>query len=1144
MYLDTSGQPVFSPWDLFNFSGCRHATFLDIKVMDGEIEAPDPDDMEGTRRRAAQKIEDACLRQLEGEGKTVTEIPQELPLLKRVALTREAMNSGAEVIHRPAFPRATAPWHGSAKFLIRCEKPSELGEYSYEVLNTGMARTARPYHIMQLCVCSEILADLQGLLPENMHLFPSNEETRSFRASDYSRYCRHIKRHFEDYIGSLPSDSPPEPCNHCRTCRWNKRCKAQWEDEDHPSLVAGMRRMDTERLRRAGISTVAALAATSEGLEVPRMNQEMFSRLRSQAVLQRHKATTGENVYEVLPLADDKGFARMPPPDDGDLFLDLESDPFYPPKGLEYLFGVHFLGDGEEMFAPFWAHSHEEEKEAFARLMAFLDARLAQHPRAHIYHYGSYEINALKRLAGGHAVCERILDNLLRSEKFVDIYKVVRESVRTSEPGYSLKDLEVFYMGRRSGEVVSALESVAIYEKWRETKDDALLKQIADYNREDCRSTRLLRNWLLKLRPEGAPWFESLRGYVEEKSERRAREAEYELYKERLEAADDSAADDSVYKRLSHLLEFHNREAKTQWWRFFDRRGKSEQDLIDDVECLGGLRLVKALRVDSTSIYIYRFPPQEYKLRLGSDAVNIADTGERGKIIGLSDKKRIVGIRFNSDVSSPPGELSVGPYGPISTSVIRAALYRYADYLLKDPDGRHAATELLAENIPRIHGREADDVIIASGDLRAEALEAVAGLDSSYLFIQGPPGAGKTHTSADIIVSLMERGKQVGVTSNSHKAIHNLLEQIEDAADERGVSFRGFKKAGGQFDEVVLSESVLEKIVSGEGDPGELILGEVVPSESAFDGQFIESVFHVGDMDPDADLFAGTAWAFSSPNFVPYLDYLLVDEAGQVSIANVVAMSMIARNVVLVGDQMQLGQPVQGTHPGESGLSLLEFLLRDHSIIPAGRGIFLDKTYRMRPSICEFVSEAFYEGRLESDESTLGRNLNLKDVDLPDEGIVLIPMNHEGCSQKSEEEGAVIKEKYEALLGQSFTDETGETRDIGVDDILVVAPYNVQTNYLRSRLPEGARVGTIDKFQGQESPIVLISMTTSDGEHLPRHFEFLYSGNRLNVALSRAQCLAVIVLNRKLLEVPCRTVEQMRLVNTFCFLYEKALRTK
>lgn len=408
--------------------------------------------------------------------------------------------------------------------------------------------------------------------------------------------------------------------------------------------------------------------------------------------------------------------------------------------------------------------------------------------------------------------------------------------------------------------------------------------------------------------------------------------------------------------------------------------------------------------------------------------------------------------------------------------------------------------------MPRIRGKIAGSPLITSTDLQNETLEIINNLDNSYLFIQGPPGAGKTYTSSHIIVELMRRGKKIGVAANAHKAIHNLLDKIEAVAKKKGFQFEGAKKAS---------------------------KGSV---ESYYDGRCIKSIEKTEALTLNENLVAGTAWFFSNEYLKEQLDYLFIDEAGQVAVANVVAMGIAAKNIILIGDQMQLGQPIQGTHPGEAGLSILDFLLSDHATIPPEQGVFLDNTRRMRPSVCQFISDAFYEGRLHAHESTSNRSLVFNGIALPEEGIHVIDAIHEGCSQKSIEEGIIIKRLYQELLEQQFKEDGKEPRIITYKDILVVTPYNVQVNYLRSILPEGAQVGTVDKFQGQEAPIVLISMVTSSAEDLPRNIEFLYSKNRLNVAISRAQCLSVVVVNPNLMEVPCKTVQQMKLVNTFCWL--------
>jgi len=288
-------------------------------------------------------------------------------------------------------------------------------------------------------------------------------------------------------------------------------------------------------------------------------------------------------------------------------------------------------------------------------------------------------------------------------------------------------------------------------------------------------------------------------------------------------------------------------------------------------------------------------------------------------------------------------------------------------------------------------------------------------------------------------------------------------------------------------------------------------------------------------------LVAGTAWLFSAEPMNQAFDYLFVDEAGQVAIANLVAMATSSRNIVLLGDQMQLAQPIQGIHPGRSGESSLEYLLNGMATIPPERGIFLKTTWRMHPDVCRFISEAVYDSRLEPEMANNVQRLILgKDAHplLKPTGIRFVAADHDACSQRSEEEAGIVSELYRSLLKQEYVDKQGKMHRMTENNILVVAPYNMQVNLLRRILPEGARVGTVDKFQGQEAEVVIISMATSSGDYLPRLIEFLYSRNRLNVAISRARCLAILVANPALMSIRCTTPEQMSLVNTLCWVRE------
>jgi uncharacterized protein len=434
-----------------------------------------------------------------------------------------------------------------------------------------------------------------------------------------------------------------------------------------------------------------------------------------------------------------------------------------------------------------------------------------------------------------------------------------------------------------------------------------------------------------------------------------------------------------------------------------------------------------------------------------------------------------------------------------------------AEAALTDSPRFAAARALLRRDPPAVEGHAVGAPLLdATGepDPVAAAADVVDRLQESYLFIQGPPGAGKTYTASHIIAELLARGRRVGVMSNSHKAIHNLLEAVEAVATSRKIEFRGIKKASAS-------------------------------SHTQFVGRFITNVTDNRAVDPTADLLAGTSWLFAREELDEVLDVLFLDEAGQVSLADVVAAGTSARNIVLVGDQMQLGQPIQGSHPGGSGVSVLEHLLAGTATIPPERGIFLATTWRMHPKLCRFISEAVYDGKLRPEPDNAKQRLVLSETAHPalaDAGLRFVPIDHHGCSRRSEPEAEAIRAIYDSLLEQSYHDRRDLEHAFTPDDILVVAPYNVQVNHLAHVLPEHARVGTVDKFQGQQAQVVLVSMTTSSAEELPRNVEFLYSKNRLNVAISRARCLALVVASPRLLEIPCRTVEQMQLVNTLCWV--------
>ena len=1103
---------LLSPSDLNTFFGCHHATALDYRSLDEHLETVAPD--EGLRLLQLKGIahERAYLGKLQAEGRQIAEISDKLSLAERVEQTVAAMRAGADVVYQAAF--LDGMWHGLADFLIKRDTPSDLGAWSYDVSDTKLSTHLSAKYAVQLSIYCDLVGSVQGLTPAAMSIVLGDGRSETLLPDDFVHYIRQAKRRLESFLAdaSERTATVPDPCSHCDMCRWKDRCKAEWDAADHLSLVANIRASQREALVAVGITTVAALASMPEGLAVKEIKPEILSRLRTQARLQVSVRGTDEHRYELRKAAPGRAFERIPRPAEGDLFFDMEGDPLYEGR-LEYLFGVHIGDPKAGEFKAFWGHDRAAEKRAFEEFIDFVVAHLADHPDAYIYHYNHYEVTAVRRLAHETHMTRRFeVDDLLHRNKFVDLLKVVTEGVLVSEPRYSLKNIEHFYMPKREGAVANAGDSIVAYERWRVTGEQHILDEIEDYNAIDCRSTAALRDWLLKIRPEGAEWFT---GVVPD-DESLTRRAEAEAERNGVEAALTAGVpeQDRSYRQLvADLVDFHRREQSFQWFTLFQRQKAEEDQLIHrETECLGGLTLVGDPVPEKRSLlHTYSFPEQETKLRPGIRPLIVENLQPAGSIEALDRDLHTIVLKRGKAKGPLPPFLNIGPPGPVEDKVLRAAIRRFADSVVAN-DGKFKAVErLLRREPPRLKGRAPGSPIIAPGhNLVAGTAAAVGAMDQTHLFIQGPPGTGKTHTSSHVIVEMMRQGKTIGVASNSHHAIINLLKGIEKVAKAEGFRFKGYKKSG--------------------------------DDDSAFGGDMIVDVYSNDEVTlDDAQLIAGTAWLFARPEFEQIVDYLFVDEAGQVALANIVAMGTSARNIVLVGDQMQLSQPTQAEHPDGSGANALDHLLQGERTVAADHGIFLDETYRMHPSLCGWVSSAIYEGRLKAAPSTAGQALLLDRAAHPAltaNGLRFITVDHTGRGQRSPEEAETVLAIWTSLMGQRWRDQHGVEQDIGCKDVLVVAPYNVQVNTIRDVLPDGARVGTVDKFQGQEAAVVIVSMTTSSGDDIPRGIDFLFSRNRLNVAVSRARCLAVVLASPRLLEVSCGSVDDMRAVDTLCHAYE------
>ncbi|MDP7580654.1 MAG: TM0106 family RecB-like putative nuclease [Nitrospinota bacterium] len=1022
--------------------------------------------------------------------------------------TDKAMKNGKELIYQGRL--ANGSWSGISDFLIKTSNKTKLGNYGYEVTDTKISSNPTPYHLIQISLYSDLLSKFQGRMPDEMHLILKGNKQFSVPTKEAMDYYSVNKRDFESFLNSdFKKTTKPEKCSYCPFCDYEDACKGIWKKEDNLNRIAGIHKSHIKKIKNYKISTVHEFAELDSKTKIPDLTDEKFAKIHNQARLQLHKEKTGENKFDLLKVVANRGFNRLPKKGTCDLFFDIEGVPDYVYKDkLQYLFGIKYVENGKEKFQKYLAHDHVQEKKMLISFMDFITAHFKKYPDSHVYHYHDYEIQALDELTAKYNIKNKALDDLLRLGKFVDLYKVVREGVQVSEDSYSLKNLEKFYNFNRLGNVLTAEESIDSYVKYTISKDKKILDEIVSYNEQDCLSTLKLRDWLLDRRPDNSKWF------VADKEEVEKLEWEEKIidYEKRINKA---KLEEGLKTMLSNILGFHRRENRPVWRALIARRSKTIDELIDDPESIGGMTMIeKAYQLKKSYVYTYKFPPQEYKLQKGDQAINAwASFGDKDSgavtIVSVDEKKCTLEVSRSIKKEKPPEVLNLGPRGPIKPDSLESSIYSFIDSVIKNSKKYKPLLEILAKSHPDIKGIKQGDKIISSSDFETEIPRAISSLNNSYIVLQGPPGTGKTYQAANAIVDLVKQGKKVGVSAHSHKVIHNLLDRIEKTADKK-VTFKGLKK-GGQKE---------EHIYSGKF---------ITTPEKSRDPYFIAAI-----KDPKINLHAGTVYHFSKGYFDQALDYLFVDEAGQVSLANLIAMGRAAKNIILIGDQMQLSQPIKAVHPGEVGKSALNYLLQGRDTIPSDRGVFIDITRRLHPNLNGFVSPNFYDGRLKCHDFAQKREILFpgKDEIFKNPGLYYLPITHTDCSQQSDEEGEVVKKLYKKFQQAKFKDENGNTKTVSFEDILTVSPYNVQVNYLRSILPKDSKVGTIDKFQGQEAPIVIISMTTSDPENLTRNLEFFYSRNRLNVAISRAQCLSVVIMNPELFRLNCKKVSQVKLVNT------------
>ncbi|MET4589690.1 TM0106 family RecB-like putative nuclease [Arthrobacter sp. 754] len=1094
-------------------------------------------------------------------------------LLAKQAETELALRAGADVVFQATF--FDGEFLGYADFIVN-EAAGTGIPGRYEVWDTKLARHAKVGALLQLAAYGDQLIRM-GLEPSPkltlvLGAMVDGEYVRSVHSlTDLLPVFRERRDRFRALTAGHRERQPAVQWQqpgvmYCGRCNY---CAEQVQSHRDLLMVGGMTSVRRKKLLAAGISTIDALAdlpaARATGSVVRLRDQARMQLGRDQPDGSRTFTKDGEAhtvAYKVLP---ENALATIPAPSPGDIFFDFEGDPLWQDPatgkwGLEYLFGVieapatDTSTTDKPVFRPFWAHSRHEERQAFLDFLAYVEERRARYPDMHVYHYAAYEKSALRNLSVTHLAGEDIVDNWLRDGVLVDLYATARLSLRISEPSYSIKKLEPLYMGDnlRSGDVKDAGASVVAYAAYCAARDGGdsaeaaeILASISDYNEYDCLSTLRLRDWLLELRGTGAASAASTPGSAGTSDDGgrlalQVRVPDVGAAVPELEASPEERRlqeylvvlpdhrpwtdDERAIAMVAAAVGYHRRERKQFWWEHFDRT-EAEIDtwsdhrnvfVVDTAEILTDWVLAKprermrtrTLRLAGTMSEGSDFKPGSTWCRLYDapvpDGLENPNGGTRGRgftfgtvVTAVEDHPGMPGRTFITIEERETGKVPAYPHlpvaltedQPVATASIEAALAELAQavgaavpYL-----PAHPGIDILRKVPPRFRSLPAPSAVGPDSSGAADYVTAITtsllDLDRSYLAVQGPPGTGKTYVGSHVISRLVAAGWKVGVVGQSHAVVENML---CTAIETAGVNPARVAKK-------LVNEHDVPWPRTKEADVAALLAS------------------------PGGCLVGGTAWTMTGKS-VPAgsLDLLVIDEAGQFSLANTLAVARSAKRLLLLGDPQQLPQVTQGSHPEPVDESALGWLAAGHATLPESLGYFLADSWRMHPDLCRAVSVLSYEGKLEAAPAASLRSL----ADLP-AGVETVFVHHSGNTTSSAEEAKEVVRQAQRHIGLKWIPGGDRpARALKPEDILVVAPYNAQVQLIRLALQEaglaGMRVGTVDKFQGQEAPVVLVSMACSAVAEAPRGAEFLLNRNRINVAVSRGQWRAVVVRSPEL----------------------------
>jgi len=1056
----------------------------------------------------SEKNEDDAKRYLINNHNSVKEIQNPLNAMEE---SKELILSKVDVIVQPTLKRDN--FIGRADFLIH---NNDTG--LYEVMDAKLAKQIKPEFLLQVCGYSWMMEEYQDSVAQKGWFFLGNQQVESFKLFEYYKFFVDLKDKFLEEVSNYTIDSHPSPRKWEMFEEFSDAANQFWKDNDSLELIADISSRQIDVLEKNNITTTNQLIEFEDEF-IHKIPHQTLDKIKRQASAQK-KSNQDSTHIELRNDEESIHWLHTLLPDEqpGDIYFDLEGYPFYnfrTEDTLEYLYGVAYKDSTNQLVFKddLWAESELEERYVFDQFVNWVEERIEKFPNLKIYHYAHYEKTSLLKSSQKFGLHEIIIDKWIKDGRLVDLYQIIRKSFILGKDSYSLKRIEEIPGYKRELDLNSGIDSIFYFEKYLSTNNEDIKKEILMYNMDDCFATEAVCVWLRSMK-EVYPYTTEFQ--EREPSEPSEEDLEIQKYEDLINEIETTSVHEESQKFISTILGYYRREKKADFWELFNLLDLPVEEKVYNASSFAFLNLVEGPKLEDKYYQLsYECLDNTFKkVKQGDEVIllipsnnSFEDVQFYATISSITESPYVLTFKIsqkhwnNKHEYDPSVEFSfnsisalVNPipakYGKVADSPYKA-LKSICEEFIETKELPKLINEIL-EKKP-----ENDLSSFTSKNPSSDDIYSICKqMNNTFLAIQGPPGTGKSSMLGEVIAKLFHDGYKVGLAAPNYASSLNLAKKVSYyLKEDETIDFLGGSE---DIQKEIEDTEHIRTVTDSQSNKSKLL------------ASFINRICH--------------------KRYEDQFDFIIIDEVGQVPLSTTLAATISTKNLVLIGDPQQLPQVKKGSHPNNNGLTTLEYLVGDNVTIQQDLGVFLDTTYRLHPSINDFITTFFYDNRLESAQLTSERFLENYEKPLIQSGIKFISVEHEGNIQASSEEIGVIKEVVEKLLNTEIN--LGEEkRKIQEKDILIVSPYNLQVYEIGKQLGDKFRVGTVDKFQGQEAPVVIISLAASSYEDAPRGIDFILNYNRMNVALSRAQCLSIVVGSPSLTNLHYQSLNSIKLSN-------------